>query len=408
MRLLFTIFIASIATNCFSEQNWQFSGFGSIGVGKVNREDFQFGEADDNWDFDNDTRLGIQLQGNLTEQLSFTTQVSSSGLALGGNESYDPQVQWFFLSYQATPNMQIRLGRVRSSYYIYSGTRDVGYSYPWARPPIDVYTYLLQPLGNIDGADMVYTLDMSDELELDIQLFAGQVEGEIRDVTVDSSPTYGTSLTLRSLDWLLRYSFHIEHTDIASQSLNDVAGYYSDFTNLTGDPIFNEIGSSLTAEGTNYQYHTIGGQWDFNNWGVIAEKYWVLSPDSGFANDSDGWYVSLLYHFERLTPYGVLSAYDNTLNKDTLPLIDEALADYPFPPFTTVLEATRDTIQSFKAKQRSITLGIRYDFMPNTCVKFEVQHFNFLNGSTGQGFPLGESEPPENATLFTIVMDVVF
>ena len=216
MRVLFSALILTVASNCFSEQNWQFSGFGSIGVGKVNRENFQFGEADDNWDFDNDTRLGVQLQGNLTEQLSFTTQVSSSGLALGGNESYTPKVQWLFLSYQASPNLQLRLGRVRSSHYIYSGTRDVGYSYPWARPPIDVYAYLLQPLGNIDGGDLLYTLDLSDELELDLQLFAGEVEGEIRDVTVDASPTYGTSLTLRSLNWLLRYSFHVEHTNISS------------------------------------------------------------------------------------------------------------------------------------------------------------------------------------------------
>jgi|TARA_B100000965_G_C19562116_1_gene745027 hypothetical protein len=409
VRVLFSALILTVASNCFSEQNWQFSGFGSIGVGKVNRENFQFGEADDNWDFDNDTRLGVQLQGNLTEQLSFTTQVSSSGLALGGNESYTPQVQWLFLSYQASPNLQLRLGRVRSSHYIYSGTRDVGYSYPWARPPIDVYAYLLQPLGNIDGGDLLYTLDLSDELELDLQLFAGEVEGEIRDVTVDASPTYGTSLTLRSLNWLLRYSFHVEHTNISSESLKEVESYYKDFTALTGDPIFEAIGSSLSAAGTNYQYHAIGGQWDIEQWGVIAEKYWILSPDSGFANDSDGWYLSLLYHFEKLTPYGVLSAYDNTLNKSTLPLIDEALANYPVPPFTTVLEGTRDSIQSFKAKERSITLGIRYDFMPNTCIKFEAQRFNFLAGSTGQGFPLNdERAPPDSATLFTVVMDVVF
>ncbi|RLT94503.1 hypothetical protein [Ketobacter sp.] len=406
MRILLGLILIFTACSSYGDHNWQFSGFGSLGVGKVNREDYQFGEADNNWDFDNDTRLGIQLQGNLTERLAFTTQVSSSGLALGGEESYNPKLQWLFLSYQATPDLQLRLGRLRSSYYIYSGTRDVGYSYPWARPPIDVYTYLLQPLGNIDGADLQYTLDMSNDLELDILLFVGEVEGEIRDVTVESNPTYGATFTLRSLDWLLRYSFHIEHTDIRSEGLQTAVDYYEDLSELTGDPIFNEIGSALYAEGTNYQYHAIGGQWDFNSWGIIAEKYWVLAPDSGFANDSDGWYVSLLYHYNEFTPYTVLSAYDNTLDKDTLPLIDEAAAQYPFA--APLLEQTRAGIQSFKAKERSITLGVRYDFMANTCIKFEVQYFDFLAGSTGQGFPLNDADPPDNATLMTIVMDVVF
>ena len=406
MRILLAIILTAYTCSSFGEQNWQFSGFGSIGVGKVNRDDFQFGEADKNWDFDNDTRLGIQRQGNITEQLSFTTQISSSGLALGGDESYDPKLQWLFLSYQATPNLQMRLGRLRSSHYIYSSTRDVGYSYPWARPPIDVYTYLLQPLGNIDGADLQYTMDVSDNLELDVLLFAGNVEGEIRDVTVDSNPTYGTTLTLRSLDWLLRYSFHIEHTDIQSTGLQVAISSYDDLAQLTGDPIFHEIGSSLYAEGTNYQYHAIGGQWDIDNWGLIAEKYWVLAPDSGFANDSDGWYVSLFYHLNEFTPYAVVSAYDNTLNKDTLPLIDDATALYPFA--APLLEQTKAGLQSFKAKERSITLGIRYDFMRNTCVKLEMQYFNFLADSTGQGFPLNNAESTDDAILTTIVMDVVF
>lgn len=182
MRPLLASALILVSTTCFSLENWQFSGFGSIGVGKVNRDNFAFGEADENWDFDNDTRLGIQLQGNISERLSFTTQVSSSGLSLGDSESYTPQLQWLFLSYEAGANLQLRLGRMRSSHYIYSGTRDVGYSYPWARPPIDVYAYLLQPLSNIDGADLLYTVDLQDDLELDIQVFAGNVDGTIRDV----------------------------------------------------------------------------------------------------------------------------------------------------------------------------------------------------------------------------------
>ncbi|MBA53644.1 MAG: hypothetical protein CMK89_04250 [Pseudomonadales bacterium] len=204
----------------------------------------------------------------------------------------------------------------------------------------------------------------------------------------------------------MRYAFHIEHTDIQSTGLQAAISAYDDLAQLTGDPIFNEIGSSLYAEGTNYQYHAIGGQWDIENWGIIAEKYWVLAPDSGFANDSDGWYISLFYHLNEFTPYTVVSAYDNTLNKDTLPLIDAATASYPFA--ASLLEQTKTGLQSFKAKERSITLGIRYDFMRNTCVKFEMQYFNFLAGSTGQGFPLNNAEPPDNAILTTVVMDVVF
>jgi len=96
VRLLLFLTLLLLSPVSQALENWRFSGFGSLGLTKINRDDLSFGAADNNWDFDNDTSLGLQLQGNLTNTVSFTTQVSTNGPELDGREAYKPELQCCF------------------------------------------------------------------------------------------------------------------------------------------------------------------------------------------------------------------------------------------------------------------------------------------------------------------------
>jgi hypothetical protein len=53
-----------------------------------------------------------------------------------------------------TPAFSVRLGRTVLPSFLYSDTREVGYSNPWVRPPIEAYS--LVPIDHSDGVDASY------------------------------------------------------------------------------------------------------------------------------------------------------------------------------------------------------------------------------------------------------------
>ena len=396
-----------LTTSGFAVENWEFSGFATLGTSKHNRDGLKFGKTEDQWGLNTDSKIGLQLQGDIIEHLSFTTQVSASGLNFYGKDQYEPELQWLFLSYQFAPEVRARLGRMRTAGYLYSETRDVGYSYPWARPPIDVYVYLLQPLRNFDGADMNYTFDIGDDFVLDTHLFFGKLEGEIFNSDIDVNKMYGANLTFRTEGLQLRYSLHVENSDITVPAYQPLIDFYDPLIPL--DPVFSDIQRSLYAEDDDFYYHSVGLQWEFTTWAIISEAYKVDGPKDSFNIQTKGWYVSLLYYVDTFTPYVVLSGYDSKFNENQMSTLEQASQQYGFiPEVTELLDFTADSFEAFSTKERSYTLGMRYDFMPSADIKFEIQYIDFLNGSTGQGLMTNGTPPPDSATLYTITLDVVF
>lgn len=176
--LLICLLLTVLTTPAQALDDWDWSGFASVGGGKVNRDKLTFMDYDDDWSFDSDSVIGLQAQGKLFQHLSFTTQITAQGFHANDTDKYQPEIDWMFLSYQWSPSLRMRLGRMRTPHYLYSETVDAGYSYPWARPPAEVYTFFLSPLYNFDGIDLSWNTDVGD-LELDIQIIAGSMGGGI-------------------------------------------------------------------------------------------------------------------------------------------------------------------------------------------------------------------------------------
>jgi hypothetical protein len=65
-------------------------------------------------------------------------------------------VEWANVKYQVTPGFSVRAGRTLLPTFLRSDTRKVAYTYPWVRPPVEVYH--LVPVSNINGVDVRYHL----------------------------------------------------------------------------------------------------------------------------------------------------------------------------------------------------------------------------------------------------------
>lgn len=141
-----------------------FTGFGTIGVGKAlsgpQQRYFGFdcpcyianypdvGVYEDKVSIKPDTRLGLQANYRLDGGLSFTGQVTGHG----GNDM-KPTVDWAYGSYALSDSLTLQAGRKRLPLFGYSDFFQVGYAYPWIRPPGDLYGWQIVAY---NGANLLF------------------------------------------------------------------------------------------------------------------------------------------------------------------------------------------------------------------------------------------------------------
>ncbi len=91
------------------------------------------------------------MRAEFTPRLSATVQVVSE---LRYDETYSPHVEWAYLSFDATPELAVRVGRTSSPTFAFTDTRRLSYAQHWVRPPAEVYDLI--PVTNNDGLDVVW------------------------------------------------------------------------------------------------------------------------------------------------------------------------------------------------------------------------------------------------------------
>ena len=129
----------------------KFSGFLSVGGGFVDDEESipYSGYSEEDLTFDHNL-LGLQVSGKISDKLTATAQfIARSG------DNYSLNSEWAYLTWQVSDNTKVRAGRLRTPFYMFSDSLDVGYSYAWIIPPQEVYSV---PFNNVDGIDIYLSL----------------------------------------------------------------------------------------------------------------------------------------------------------------------------------------------------------------------------------------------------------
>lgn len=158
--LTLAITLASAPAFALQQGETRLNGFGTAGITHLGGESDGHGygvtgQTDDNWRGDQLSKVGGQFQYGITDTIGFTAQ----GTVKAIQDTYKPNLEWMYLSWQATDKLSLRTGRLRTPVYMYSESLDVGFTYPWIRLPDEVYSQV--QLSNYEGADAVYTLPLS-------------------------------------------------------------------------------------------------------------------------------------------------------------------------------------------------------------------------------------------------------
>ena len=265
----------------------KFSGFLSVGGGFVDDEDSLAygGYSEEDLNFNNNI-LGLQVTGTVADKLTATAQF----IARSSND-YDVASEWAYLTYQATDSTKIRVGRLRTPFYMFSDFLDVGYAYSWITPPREVY-YL--PFNNVDGIDF-YTTGSIGGFDTSLQGYFGTFSDELdfngNVLPAETRNQIGVAGTIGKDWWTLRGAYHVAELsiDFSEVPLSSTATFGS-FANTLRAFNYGKNADNLLTEKDDASFLEVGLNIDTGTF-VAAAEHVEFEPKSSFLSKNIREYV---------------------------------------------------------------------------------------------------------------------
>ncbi len=346
-------------------------GFASVGIVKASQDtEHRFGFTE-KMDYSADSVLALRMSYALNKKSKFVIQLIAQG-----KQFFDVSADWAYLDYQWSDNFKSKFGRIRSPLYYLSESVDVGFSYPFIRPPLEVYA---AGDNSIEGFDLTYDFDLFTSAST-LQFFTGDTDGEVDNPVYADTPRYTGYLNVRRStiddEWGLNLISH-------KNNLTTRLGYLTfdaktDFTiPLGGLVLFDSISQRS-------EYYSAAVVFDNATWYFITEMGQFNAIEKTLAPDNEVGYVCLGYHVEKWQPYIIYGARNPT-----------------------------DTLSATQIPQhgKSVSLGTKYELDFNMSVKFEINHYFEFKGSEGTlggNYTNGAVPQKDSTTIVGLVIDVVF
>ncbi|MEH6638905.1 MAG: porin [Porticoccaceae bacterium] len=338
-------------------------GFFTAGATISDIEHTYLRTTDEDISFDEDSVLGLQLIVPIDERIVLQAQLLANS-SKEDQANFELNVDWAFATYALNDSVDIRAGRIRYPLLMLSDYAEVGYSYPWIRPPQEMYGLI--PITSFDGIDALITVPVGG-FQLNIQPYGGSKDDELHlhafhqttDVELDN--IMGARFTL-SNDYLT-FSLAANTFDLTIGDAHEGHGMHHTFTP--------DLGVENIAAGVNL---------DWNNLLVMTEyfetRYDDADPGDAQFSDSESWYAMVGYRFGKLTPH------------------------------ITFSELKTDDPQGGIA-QESLTVGLRYELSTSSALKFEWTNAEPQDGTLGL-FNVDSLEGEDDANVYSIALDLVF
>ncbi|TXH41708.1 MAG: porin [Burkholderiaceae bacterium] len=324
-----------------SADDWDISGFGTLGAGKAlsgvkgsymgyecpcyiaNYPDV--GLYRSSWSASPDTRGGVQGTYHLNKDLSATAQATINA-ANGGKAAID----WAYGSYNVNGEWTIQAGRKRLPLFGYSDFFQVGYAYPWIRPPGDLYGWQIVAY---NGANAMY-------------------RHTIGDVSITTNVWMGTETDTNNQ--MLGKVYYGEKVKERWKGI--LGGYVEagfDWGSIRAVVMENKVDRWL-GEGGTYR----------NNKDGVKQQFYGLTVNI----DKNDWVLRTEFNrFVRPDPRDVYSVYFVGAGYrfgDFLPMLTYSSFKENFPSDTSANE-----------NHRTVSASLRWDFRPNTALKVQYDIF---------------------------------
>jgi len=424
-RLAIAIISAFAAT---SAQAIQFDGFMTVGASihddSTHKNTYIGGLGDrgitNDPTFETDTRFGLQISSDVSENMSVVAQLLGTGVS--GN--FNAIIEWAYIDYKVNDIASIHAGKIKQPVYLVNDYVEVGYAYPWIRPPSELY-YLNNPLNTINGLELLLQFPVG-KGTLSFQPYFGSNRDDIPNAGgafFQAEKIYGIDVKYIGKGYTVHASnFHCNRVDTTGQLNNVDAGPLGKPGDPNGGVNINLTGSGecdVTAAGLNL---------DMSNFVVYAEwqRRTTNSELSRAFGDQDAWYTTFGYRIGKWLPHITFASIDGDastfgLSSDNGAISGGNLVGNP---------AGARTLNFPVAIQTSITAGLRYEVNDSAALKVEYEVVNVetdqntlkdanepgggpfprvnygLFNNDFSGFP--GNLPTDNVGIFSVALDVIF
>ncbi len=384
---------------------FDYSGYLSIGAGKVSHDLAKFDDYDDSISFGNDSVFGFQLDTKFNEKFEFAGQIVARGYSQDGYDEFEPQLEWAFVSYRFAPAWSVRVGRLRTPYYLITDYKEVGYAYPWVRPNVDAYNSILAFLNNYDGMELLYNSKLAG-FDFSAQLVAGSYEKLNYSTRVIADSTAGIILTIGTEHLTLRLNHSESVIDLQVEGSDQLVSAFE--TIGIAYPSFAAISHTGLIDNEPYIYDSVGVLFDRDGW-LVHSEFYTIETTHPTAQNFQAAYLSIAYQFETLTPYAMIGSYKAFGGGPMQSLLETTYTELP-PGVNAFIDDVRGQVVSATTtnqKDLSLAVGLRWDFFDNMALKFEVLEIKPQGGTWGV-LSGSSSITPKDTYVYSAVFDLIF
>lgn len=368
-KYLFVAFLSCFfsVSSVTAQSDFEWGGFVSAGVVRSNSDSYYDRFIDDELNFLQDFRAGLNVVTPMTDQFSATIQL----IARGRENDLRTMVEWGLITWQPVSEFSVQVGKIKMPNWLISDYLDVGLLYPWVRPPVEVYRW--NPITAFLGGRAGYSFNLGvSNWNLNLEVYGGaadvnaptavnSIEGSGRDLV-------GGVVRLSNEEFLFRVSGARERLDLDLRSPTEVT---DPATNLTSTQEFVTPLNLGTAK-----FLSAGFKMDYLDILIYSEMAGLWADEDGLIEHALGWYVTLGYYFwqRRILPH------------------------------FTYAKVQENKSQLSPGTQWSTNLGIKYFLTDSVAVKFDWTH---IRPENGLGVFQGQI-PEEKVDIFASTLNMAF
>lgn len=365
---------------------------------------------------------GIQFDAKIADGLRSSLQMVARGTELSNVEA-----TWGYFAYDVTDDLTVRGGRMRLPLYAFSEYLDVGYAYPWTRPPIEVY---IIPTNNYEGFDATYDFKVGN-IQSSVNVYAGTSKSSaprsFLDFTADD--VLGVAFNFMWDDLTANIFFSRGHNTFVPWDGGPVDQLVSGlaFADRVAASLGFPIVYAAPTDDVRGIFVSASLIYDNGDWFVASE---IASSELGtpFYPSGDSGYLTVGYTFGSWMPYVTAATlYTNNksdqLRNDRVAAFDDLIANGLLPLGNTVIDPVTGTtaaeaaalfsqisaaLPAISITQDSYSIGINYSLMQGLKLKLQATHYTGFDGTNGlfsapPGTSVGDSQ-----TEYTFMANIVY
>ena len=328
-------------------------GFANLVGGITSSEDSVQG-YDDTINFSEDSAFALQFSSDIGDRMTATAQFIARG-----NDNYDVDMEWAYLTYEASDALSISAGRLRAPLFTYSASLDVGYSYHWITAPASVYEV---PFKNVDGIRVNYA-GFSGDLEYNFQVVAGNQDSDFE--LVGQTASFKADNVVAVTAEALYNGFKVRgiaggaETTLESPALTPVIAQLAAVTPSLAD--------LLAVNEDDGRFYGIGVEYDTFDW-FIAGEYTLVTLEDSFYPDEKNAYVTAGFRIGQWTPFATVEHADRN---DGVKFLDQVAA-LPAVLQAPVSAGVIGSQLAVTTESYTYSVGVRYDLEPGIALKADL------------------------------------